>query len=91
MLFPPTAAVIAQVPAPLKLAVFPFTEQTPALVVLKVTGKPELADALNVIVPPTLWNPVSSGNEIVCGPGPTVIVAVTRGAGAYVALPGCEA
>ena len=70
---------------------FPFTVQTPTLVVLNVTGKPELANALNEIVPPTLWNPVMGGNEIVCGPLPTVIVAVTRGAGAYVALPGCEA
>jgi hypothetical protein len=91
LLFPACVAAIVQVPAPLKLAVFPFTVQTPTLVVLNVSGKPELADALNVMVPPTLWKPVIGGNEIVCAPGPTVIVAVTVCAAAYVKLPGWDA
>jgi hypothetical protein len=58
------------VPAPLKLAVFPLTVQTPALVVLNVTASPELADALNLTVPPALWNPIIGGNEIVCAAAP---------------------
>jgi len=92
MLFPTWVAVIVQVPAPLKVAVFPFTVQTLALAVVKLTGKPELAVAPNVIVPPTLWKPVMAGNEIVCAAGLTVIVAVTAGAAAYVApSPGCDA
>jgi hypothetical protein len=85
-------AVIVQVPAPLKLAVFPITAQTPALVVLNVTGRPELAAALRLTVPPTLWNPVIPGNESVCTPAPTAIVAVTVWAAAYVTpSPGCDA
>ena len=60
----------------MKLAAFPFIVQMPTFVVLNVTGKPELADALNVTVPPTLWKPVTGGNEIVCVPMPTLIVAV---------------
>jgi hypothetical protein len=57
-------------PAPLKLAVFPLTVQTPEVVVANVTAKPELADALNLTVPPTLWNPVITGNEMVCAAAP---------------------
>ncbi len=45
MLLPGCAAVMVQVPAPIKAAVEPATVQTATVDEVNVTGKPELAEA----------------------------------------------
>ena len=59
-------AVIVQLPAAMSEAVVPDTVQMLVVEELKVTGKPELAEAISVIGVPTVWLPIV-GNEMVCG------------------------
>ena len=50
---PAWLAAIVHVPAVMPVAVLPLTLQTRVVVLVKVTGKPEVAVALTVVVPPT--------------------------------------
>ena len=68
-----------QVPTALAVTVEPLTVQTVGVRELKVTGRPEVAVALAVVVPATLSvGGVKVIGLIVCDPLPVVMSCVTR-------------
>ena len=82
MLSPAWFAAMVQVPAACPVTVFPLTVQTLGVEELKLTGSPEDAVALTVVVPPT---PREAGLKLmvpmVWFSLPTVRLWVTWGAG----------
>ena len=89
---------MVQVPGPTKVATLPATVQTLLVRETKLTGRPELAEAMmtNGEVPRVL--PLSGGNVIVWEPAPPPEPAglttkdwLTDGAAAKLAFPACEA
>jgi len=87
-------AITPQFPTFRKVTTFPEILQLPFWTILKLTGRPELAVALTVNVPPT----ICAGRELkvmVCALSAladvTVKLCVTDAAALYTLLPGCEA
>jgi hypothetical protein len=54
VLLPAWLAVIEQMPAATTVTVLPDTEQIPAVVLAKLTGKPDVAAELNAALAPTV-------------------------------------
>ena len=85
MALPAWSAAMVQVPADTPetvLPLVPLTEQTEGVFVVKVTARPEVAEALAVVVPPTFRvGGVNVIAPIVWVAGVAVVLLVTCGAG----------
>lgn len=77
---PACEAVMVQLPKAIKEAMLPETVQTLAGEDAKLTGKPELAEALSVSVVPAVWFGMGL-NVMVCGIPLTANVWATGAAG----------
>jgi len=80
-------AWMVQVPAATRFAVAPDTVQTAGVVDAKLTANPELAKAVSVTVPPTVWAGMAP-NVMVCVAWSTENVWETGSAAEKLASPG---
>ena len=86
---PDCVACMVQVPGLLRVATVPETVHTPVVSEVKLTGKPEVAEATRLSVVPCAWFPM--GLKVIVWVASTVKLCETGCAAAYVALPDCDA
>jgi hypothetical protein len=88
---PDWVAEIVQVPAAIKVRVVPLTVHAPVVVLVKLTGSPELAVATRFVGGSVISRAGKVANVIVCGASVMLNERVTEFAAAYVASPACAA
>jgi len=86
-LFPDWWATTVHAPEPISVSVFPLKVHMVGVLSVKVTARPELADAETATVPPTVCVPVTGVTVMVCGMPCTVKPIFALTAAAYSLFP----